>query len=114
MRWPRAKTARCASKFDVTTLPNGGEGMPSAGTLGGWNLGVSQYSENQEAAIELVRFLNNYDNQVERAIVTSRPPTMTAVYDDPAVGAEQPFIPLVAAGGRKRAAAPLGGHAAQL
>jgi trehalose/maltose transport system substrate-binding protein len=80
--------------FDVTTLPNGGEGMPTAGTLGGWNLGVSQYSENQEAAIELVRFLNNYENQVERAIVTSRPPTLLAVYDDADVGAEQPFIPL--------------------
>jgi trehalose/maltose transport system substrate-binding protein len=68
--------------------------MPTAATLGGWHLGVSQYSEHQEAAIELVRFLNNYENQKERAIVTSRPPTVLAVYDDPEVAAEQPFIPL--------------------
>ena len=80
--------------FDVTTLPSGGEGLTSTGTLGGWHLGVSRYSENQEAAIEMVRFLNNYENQKERAIVTSRPPTLLAVYDDPEVGAEQPFIPL--------------------
>jgi trehalose/maltose transport system substrate-binding protein len=41
-----------------------------------------------------VRFLNNYDNQKERAIVTSRPPTLNAVYEDPEVAAEQEFIPL--------------------
>ena len=78
----------------VSELPSGGEGLPSAATLGGWELGVSKYSENQEAAIELVKFLNNYENQKERAIITSRPPTLTAVYDDPDVAAEQPFIPL--------------------
>ncbi|MEQ8402572.1 MAG: ABC transporter substrate-binding protein [Roseitalea porphyridii] len=81
-------------KFGVSTLPTGGEGMEPAHTLGGWHLGVSKYSENQEEAIELVRFLNNYENQKERAIVTSRPPTLTAVYEDPEVAAEQEFIPL--------------------
>jgi trehalose/maltose transport system substrate-binding protein len=81
--------------FGVTTLPTGGgEGQISAATLGGWHLGVSQYSEHQDAAIELVRYLNNYDNQKERAIVTSRPPTLLAVYDDPDVAVEQEFIPL--------------------
>lgn len=81
--------------FGVTTLPTGGgEGQVSAATLGGWHLGVSQYSEHQDAAIELVRFLNNYENQKERAIVTSRPPTLLAVYDDPDVAVEQEFIPL--------------------
>jgi trehalose/maltose transport system substrate-binding protein len=78
----------------VSELPSGGEGLSSAATLGGWELGVSKYSENQEAAIELVKFLNNYENQKERAIITSRPPTLTAVYNDPDVAAEQPFIPL--------------------
>jgi trehalose/maltose transport system substrate-binding protein len=50
--------------------------------------------EPGRAAIELVRFLNNYENQKERAIVTSRPPTLNAVYEDPEVAAEQEFIPL--------------------
>lgn len=81
-------------KFGVRTLPTGGEGIPSAATLGGWHLGVSNYSENQAEAIELVRFLNNYENQKERAIVTSRPPTLTAVYEDPDVAEQQEFIPL--------------------
>ena len=80
--------------FAVTTLPSGGEGMSSSATLGGWNLGVSRYSENQEAAIELARFLTNYENQKERAIVTSRPPTLNAVYEDAEVAEQQEFIPL--------------------
>lgn len=81
-------------KFAVTTLPVGGEGERSAATLGGWHLGVAKYSKHQEEAIELVRFLNNYENQKERAIETSRPPTLTAVYDDPDVAEKQEFIPL--------------------
>lgn len=81
-------------KFGVTTLPTGGDGGTSAATLGGWHLGVSKYSENQTEAIELVRFLNNYENQKERAIVTSRPPTLNAVYTDADVAREQEFIPL--------------------
>jgi len=80
--------------FVKTTLPAGGEGQPSAATLGGWHLAVSQYSEDQEAAIELVRYLNNFENQKERAILLSRPPTVLAVYDDAEVAEAQPFIPL--------------------
>lgn len=80
--------------FAVTTLPHGGGDNTSAATLGGWHLGVSEYSENKELAIELVRWLNNYENQKERAIVLSRPPTLTAVYDDQEVAEKQPFIPL--------------------
>ena len=78
----------------VSQLPSGGEGLSSAATLGGWELGVSKFSDNQDEAIELVKFLTNYENQKERAIVTSRPPTLAAVYSDADVGAEQPFIPL--------------------
>ncbi|MBV1868323.1 MAG: ABC transporter substrate-binding protein [Marinosulfonomonas sp.] len=81
-------------KFAVTTLPTGGEGTSTAATLGGWHLGVTKYSKNQDAAVELVRFLTNYENQKERAIVTSRPPTLSAVYEDADVAAQQEFIPL--------------------
>ncbi len=80
-------------KFGVAILP-AGEGGQSTATLGGWHLGVSEYSENQAEAIELVRFLNNYENQKARAIITSRPPTVSAVYLDPEVAEKQEFIPL--------------------
>ncbi|MAQ39267.1 MULTISPECIES: ABC transporter substrate-binding protein [Thioclava] len=81
-------------KVGVSELPKGGEDGKSAATLGGWELAVSKYSKHQQEAIDLVKFLDNYESQKERAIVTSRPPTLTAVYNDPEVAKEQPFIPL--------------------
>ena len=51
-------------KFDVTTLPAGsGEGARSAATLGGWNLAVSKYSKNPDAAIELVKWIASPEMQ---------------------------------------------------
>ena len=51
-------------KFDVATLPAGaGEGARSAATLGGWNLAVSKYSKNPDAAIELVKWIASPEMQ---------------------------------------------------
>ncbi len=76
----------------VAPLPGGPGG--AVATLGGAALGVSAYSKNQDLAAELVKFLVNFDNQKMRAIDTSRPATVTAVYDDAEVGEKMPFIPL--------------------
>ena len=80
-------------KFGVTTLPVGAEGEHPASALGGWNLAVSKYSKNQEAAIELVKFLTSRESQKKRAIELSNLPTIAALYDDPDVAAAQPFMP---------------------
>ncbi len=78
-------------KFAIVPLPSGGEG--SAATLGGWNLAVSKYSPDQEAAIELVMFLSSEEAQKRRAIELTRLPTIKALYDDPEVAQAQPSIP---------------------
>jgi hypothetical protein len=70
---------------DVTTLPAGDSGE-GASILGGSHLAVSRYSEHQDAAIELVRFLNNEESQRARAIEASRPPTRSALYEDEEIG----------------------------
>ena len=80
-------------KFDVTTLPVGAEGDTSAATLGGWNLAVSKYSDEQEAAIELVKFLSSAEEQKIRAIEQTNLPTRMAIYDDADVAAAAPIIP---------------------
>jgi len=41
-----------------------------------------------------VRFLNNEESQRARAIESSRPPTLTALYEDAEIAEKQPFIPL--------------------
>ena len=54
---------------------------------------VSKYSENQEAAIEFVRFMTSPEYQTSYAIERAHLPTIPAVYDDPAVAAASEFIP---------------------
>jgi trehalose/maltose transport system substrate-binding protein len=80
-------------KFDVTTLPVGAEGDTSAATLGGWNVAVSKYSKNPEAAIELAKFIASAEVQKARALTRSNLPTIVSLYDDADIMAQQPIIP---------------------
>jgi len=73
-------------KVGVSPLPKGeGEGATNAATLGGWQMMVSKYSKNQEAAIEFVRYICSPELQKSYAIERSHNPTIAAVYDDPDV-----------------------------
>jgi trehalose/maltose transport system substrate-binding protein len=79
--------------FDVAPLPSGGGDNTSAATLGGWNLAVSRYSPNPEAAIGLAMHMASADFQKQFAIKTSHLPTIQSLYDDPDIAAAQPIIP---------------------
>jgi trehalose/maltose transport system substrate-binding protein len=76
--------------FDVAPLPSGGAG--SAATLGGWNLAVSKFSPNPDAAIDLVLYLTSPEIQKRRAIEGATLPTIMALYDDPEIAAAQPIV----------------------
>jgi len=78
-------------RFAVAPLPAGEAG--SAATLGGWNLAVSKYSEEPDAAVELAKFLTGYEAQKLRAVQNSSLPTRPALYDDQEVAEAQPSIP---------------------
>ena len=78
--------------FGVVPLPTGPSGSQNAATLGGWNLAVSEYSQDQEAAIEMVKFLASAEIQKDRAIETTRLPTIVSLYEDADVLAAQPVI----------------------
>ncbi|KOF22860.1 ABC transporter substrate-binding protein [Ensifer adhaerens] len=80
-------------RFDVAPLPSGSENGSSAATLGGWNVGVSKYSEHREEAISLALFLAGPEVQKQRAILASSLPTIISLYDDPDIAAAQPIIP---------------------
>jgi len=97
--WPYAFSAGNSADspirglFAVSVLPKGdGGGARSAATLGGWQIAVSQYSENQEAAIELAKFLTSTEVQKSRAIELSNLPTIASLYEDADVLAAQPFF----------------------
>lgn len=97
--WPyayslgNAPESAVAGLFDVTPLPAGNAmgGAPAA-TLGGWQLGVSAYSENPELAADVALFLASYDEQKIRAIEGSLNPTIMALYEDEDVLEAVPFF----------------------
>jgi trehalose/maltose transport system substrate-binding protein len=83
-----------AGKFDVAPLPAGdGPDARSAATLGGWNVAVSKYSPDPDAAIELALYLSSAEVQKERALMQSNLPTIEALYDDAEIAEKQPIIP---------------------
>src|SRR5690606_19854360 len=55
-------------------------------------LGVSRYSQNQEAAIEFVRYMTSPEVQTYRAVVGSYIPTIPSVAEDPQVLQAMPFL----------------------
>jgi len=79
-------------KVGVVALPKGGEDGRHAGTLGGWQLAVSRYSENPEAAADLVMYLTSPEVQKARAIEGSYNPTIAALYEDEEVLSANPFF----------------------
>ena len=97
--WPYAYSlgnagdSAVAGKFDVTTLPTGQGHDTSAATLGGWNVAVSKYSDNQEAATSLAVYLASAEAQKTRAINESNLPTIISLYEDADIEREQPIIP---------------------
>ena len=95
-------------KFDVAPLPSGGGDNTSAATLGGWNLAVSKFSPNPEAAIALAMYMASPEFQKAFAIETSHLPTIQALYDDAEVAAAQPLVPRWKEIFLQRGAAPVG------
>jgi trehalose/maltose transport system substrate-binding protein len=97
--WPYAYSlgnsddSKVKGLFDVTTLPTAGGDTKSAATLGGWNIAVSKYSKNPDAAIDLAKFLGSTEYQKMNAIKGSKLPTIVSLYDDADIAAAQPIIP---------------------
>ena len=79
-------------KIGVAALPKGGADGKNTGTLGGWQLAVSKYSKNADAAADLVMYLTSPAEQKRRAVEGSYNPTVEALYSDPDVLKANPFM----------------------
>ena len=96
--WPyawalgNAEDSPIKGKIGVSALPKGSDDGKHSGTLGGWQLAVSQYSQNPELAVDLVLYLTSYDEQKRRAVEGSYNPTIAALYQDQEVLAANPFF----------------------
>jgi trehalose/maltose transport system substrate-binding protein len=96
--WPYAWSlgngadSKIKGKIGVMPLPKGGADGKNAATLGGWQLAVSKYSKNADAAASLVMYMTSPEVQKERAIKGSYNPTIAALYKDKAVLEANPFF----------------------
>ncbi len=68
-------------KFGVAPLPKF-EGNESASTLGGWHIGISEYSDQKKASVEFVKYFTSPDVQKFFAFNTGWNPSRVEVYKD--------------------------------
>jgi len=96
--WPyayalgNAEDSVIKDKFAVMSLPKGGDDGQNAATLGGWQLAVSTYSDNVDAAAEVATCITSFEAQKFRATEGSSLPTIGALYEDEDVLASNPFF----------------------
>ncbi|HXF63505.1 MAG TPA: ABC transporter substrate-binding protein [Caldilineaceae bacterium] len=97
--WPyayslgNAEDSVIRDKFGVVPLPRGeGPDARHADTLGGWQMAVSRYSQNIDAAAEVAVCLSSRESQKIRATVGSMLPTIGDLYQDEEVLEANPFF----------------------
>ncbi|MFZ5905953.1 MAG: ABC transporter substrate-binding protein [Nitrospirota bacterium] len=73
--------SKVAGKVAITRLPHFPGGQSHA-TLGGWQLGISNYSRNRDAAWKFIQFLTGERIQKLLALKAGLAPTRKALYED--------------------------------
>jgi multiple sugar transport system substrate-binding protein len=65
--------------------------VPAKVTIGGTDLAVSAYSQHKALAFQAALCLRDEQNQIINADVGGVPPTLTSLYNNPALFADYPF-----------------------
>ncbi|MGZ4694051.1 MAG: ABC transporter substrate-binding protein [Acidimicrobiales bacterium] len=79
------------ANFKWAPYPAVKDGEPAHVTIGGINLAVSSYTKHPKEAFDAVLCLRNRDNQKIGAIEGGVPPSISDLYDDPALDEAYPF-----------------------
>ncbi len=83
--------SRIAGKAGIAKLPHF-RGNKSYSTLGGWQVGISRYSQHKDAAWTFVKFLTSARIQKILALKAGRAPTRKALYKDPDILKSYPYF----------------------
>lgn len=89
-------SSKVAGKFAVTALPGIGSAA-GASSLGGHNVAVSSFAKNKATAIDFISWFTSEANQRINLTKNSNAPTFTALYDDPALAEQFPYLPALKA-----------------
>lgn len=87
----KANNPRLFEKFRWAPYPRVDADRPARPTIGGIDLAVSAYSRHPGLAFEAALCLRNRENQLTAALEGGLPPTLRALYDEPAFMKEYPF-----------------------
>jgi multiple sugar transport system substrate-binding protein len=77
--------------FKWALYPEAKPGVPAKVTIGGTDLAVSRYSQHKALAFQAALCLRDRANQIIGANVGGVPPTITSLYNDPALFKDYPF-----------------------
>ncbi|MDN5761091.1 MAG: ABC transporter substrate-binding protein [Microlunatus sp.] len=86
-------SSKVNGKFAVAPLP--GLDQPGVSSLGGHNMAISKYAKNKGTAVEFIKWWTNQENQKSYSLATSQAPTRTALYTDPELTKEYPYMPIL-------------------
>jgi multiple sugar transport system substrate-binding protein len=96
--WPYAwavandpEKSRVAQKIGVGALP-AFKGHRPASTLGGWQFGISRWSQHPDESWEFVKFMTSPEVQRRLALDGGLAPTRIEVYDDPVIKEKMPHL----------------------
>jgi multiple sugar transport system substrate-binding protein len=83
--------SKVAGRVGVGAIP-AFSGHPSASALGGWQFGISRWSEHTEEAWAFVRFMTSQFAQMMLAMEAGLAPTRLSVYQDPGIQEKVPHL----------------------
>lgn len=86
------KNSNIVGKVGFTTMPKGSENGTNNSCLGGWEIGVSAFSEHKEEAKAFAKCVTGYEAQKLEAIINAKMPSRAAVLEDPEVKEKVPYI----------------------
>ncbi len=87
----KADNPKLFKTFKWAPYPSVVPGQPAHVTIGGIDLAVSKYSKHTALAFQAALCLRDKQNQIIGANVGGLPPTITSLYNDPALFKNYPF-----------------------
>jgi multiple sugar transport system substrate-binding protein len=87
----RVDNPKLFKTFKWALYPEVIPGVPAKVTIGGTDLAVSAYSQHKADAFQAALCIRDKQNQIIGANVGGVPPTITSLYNDPALFADYPF-----------------------
>ena len=88
-------SSQVAGKFGVAPLP--GLNGPGVSRLGGHDLAISTYAKNKKTALDFINFYTSKETNTTQVTQASLAPVWTAIYDDPTLQKQLPYLPTLKA-----------------